>query len=207
MDRYVVPAREGRGMHVHAGQHIRITTPHGRQAADFFAFCGDNLQEWLSPMHTWVWSRSVRPRQGDTFLSRFRRPLLDFDEDGANGVHDMLIAACDQARYEQFGFEGHHPSCSENLQIAMHGLGFDLDVVPQPVNFFTHTQVQADGMLVSPPNPVPAQAYVELKARLDLFCVVSSCPFDLQVPGWTINAAGGPTELIVEVGESNALAP
>jgi hypothetical protein len=28
---------------------------------------------------------------------------------------------------------------------------------------------------------------------------VSSCPFDLQIPGWTINAPGGPTELVVEV--------
>ena len=82
---------------------------------------------------------------------------------------------------------------------AMARLGYQIDVVPQPVNFFTNTVVQPDGALLSPPNPVPSGAFVELAARLDLICVVSSCPFDLPIPGWTINAPGGPTELIVEV--------
>lgn len=45
--------------------------------------------------------------------------------------------------------------------------------------------------------------YVELAARLDLICVVSSCPYDLALPDWEINvgAAGGPTELLVEIDE------
>ena len=46
---------------------------------------------------------------------------------------------------------------------------------------------------------MPPGGYVELAARMDLICVVSSCPFDLPIPGWTINAPGGPTELVVEV--------
>jgi uncharacterized protein YcgI (DUF1989 family) len=59
--------------------------------------------------------------------------------------------------------------------------------------------VEADGRLVSPPNPVPPGAYVELEALMDVICVVSSCPFDLPIEGWTINAGGGPSELIVDV--------
>jgi hypothetical protein len=35
---------------------------------------------------------------------------------------------------------------------------------------------------------------VELAARMDLIRVVSSCPFDREIPGWTINAPGGPME-------------
>ena len=50
------------------------------------------------------------------------------------------------------------------------------------------------------PNTVPAGAFVELQARLDLICVVSSCPFDPRLAGWTINAETGSTELVVEVG-------
>jgi hypothetical protein len=112
----------------------------------------------------------------------------------------MLIAACDQARYEEFGFKGPHASCSENLRAAMARLGHAIAVVPQPVNFFTNTQVRDDGGLVSPPNEVPPGGYVELAARADLICVVSSCPFDLAIPGWTINAPGGPSEIVVEIG-------
>ncbi len=145
MESHVVPAAEGRAFHLDAGGRIRIVTPKGRQAADFFAFCAADIAEWLSPMHTWVWSFSVKPRPGDILLSRFRRPMFDFVEDGAGGMHDMMLAACDQARYEQFGFEGPHRSCSENLEIAMRGLGHELAVIPQPINFFTNTHIDAEG--------------------------------------------------------------
>ena len=67
------------------------------------------------------------------------------------------------------------------------------------MNILTNTKVEADGKLVSPPNPMPPGAFVEPRALMDLICVVSSCPFDLRIPGRTINAGGGPSELIVEV--------
>lgn len=200
MTTQTIPARGGQAFRVEQGQRLRLTTPKGAQAADFFAYAAGDLREWLSPMHTWVTTRSIKPRPGDTFLSRFRRPMLDFLEDGAGGMHDMMIAACDQARYEQFGITGPHASCSENLRSAMARLGHAIEAVPQPVNFFTNTVVDADGKLLSPPNTVPPGGYVVLQARMDLICVVSSCPFDLPIPGWTINAPGGPTELVVEVG-------
>jgi hypothetical protein len=111
----------------------------------------------------------------------------------------MMIAACDQYRYEFFGFKGPHASCSENLCVSMRRLGHQIDVVPQPINFFTNTAVGADGRLVSPPNPVPPGSYVEMQALMDVICVVSSCPFDLKLEGWTINSSAGPTELLVDV--------
>src|SRR5215470_13542063 len=98
-----VPAREGRAVIVKKSQKIRITTPKGAQAADFFAFNAQSVSEWLSANHTWVTTFCVKPRQGDVLISRFRRPMLNFVKDGANGVHDMMIAACDQFRYEHFG--------------------------------------------------------------------------------------------------------
>ncbi len=150
--RTVVPAREGRAMRVKAGQSIRITTPKGAQAADFFAYNAENPAEWLSANHTWVTTFNVKPREGDTLISRFRRPMLKFTRDGAGGVHDMMIAACDQFRYEFFGYKGPHASCSENLCVAMRREGYQVDVIPQPVNFFTHTVVEKDGSFKSPPN-------------------------------------------------------
>ena len=195
----LVPAREGRAIRLAAGQHLRITTPRGGQAADFFAFNADNVGEWLSPPHTWVTTFNTKPRAGDVLLSRFRRPMLRLVEDGADGVHDMMLAACDQARYEFFGYEGPHASCSENLRAAMAREGYAIDVIPQPINFFTHTRVEPDGRLISPPNPVPPGAFVALVALVDLICVVSSCPFDLATEGWEINAGSRVTELVLDV--------
>ena len=194
-----IPPSEGRGFQLSQGQHIRIATPRGQQAADFFAYNANSVDEWLSPNHTWVWTRSIRPREGDVLISRFRRPMLEFIEDGADGVHDMMIAACDQFRYEQLGFEGNHPSCTDNLRTSMQRLGFQIDVTPQPINFFTNTVVGEQGDFTSPPNPVKPGAFVDLKALMDVVCVVSSCPYDLEIENWAINAPGGPTELRVEV--------
>lgn len=198
MKSITVPASEGRAFRVEQGQSVRIVTPHGAQAADFFAYNAANTGEWLSAAHTWVASRDTRPKKGNVFLSRFRRPMIDFEDDGADGVHDMMLPACDKLRYEQLGHEGPHASCSENLQIAMRRLGYEINVIPQPVNFFTNTGVEPDGTLVSPPNPVKPGSFVTLKARMDLFLIVSSCPFDLKLSDWTINAPGGPTALLVE---------
>jgi uncharacterized protein len=194
-----VPAREGRAFMVKTGEYVRITTPMGAQAADFFAYNAYNVSEWLSANHTWVTTFCVKPREGDTLISRFRRPMITIVKDGAGGIHDMMIAACDQFRYEFFGHKGPHPSCSENLAVAMRRLGYNIDVIPQPINFFTNTRVEVDGRFLSPPNPVAPGAFVEMRALMDLICVVSACPFDLNVDGWTINARQGPTDLVIEI--------
>ena len=102
----LVPPREGRAVRVSKGQTMRIATLKGAQAADFFAFNAENPGEWLSANHTWVTTFNVKPREGDTLISRFRRPMVKFLRDGAGGVHDMMIAACDQFRYEYFGHKG-----------------------------------------------------------------------------------------------------
>ena len=125
--------------------------------------------------------------------------MVRLTEDGAAGVHDMMIPACDQVRYEQLGHEGPHASCTDNFCNAMRRLGHTIDVIPQPINFFTNTKIEEDGHLASPPNPVAAGAFVELEALMDVICVVSACPFDLNLDGWTINSPErGPTGLEVE---------
>lgn len=199
METMTVPAGEGRAARVAAGQTIRIITPKGRQAADFFAFSAADPGEWLSAPHTWVASRHIRPRQGDVFLSCRRNPMLDFTEDGAGGVHDMLLAACDRRRYEQLGHPEPHDGCADNMRTAMKALGLAIDVVPQPVNFFTNTRVDAEGVLSAPANPVAPGGYVLMTAKTDLVCAFSACPFDMPAAGWEVNAPSGPTELVVEI--------
>jgi hypothetical protein len=81
----------------------------------------------------------------------------------------------------------------------MRRIGYQIDVIPQPVNFFTSTAVGPDGRLSSPPNPVRPGGFVTLEALIDLVCVISSCPFDLKVDGWEINDHGGPSELWLDL--------
>lgn len=199
MDHVIVPPCEGRAVRVARGQSITVTTPKGGQAADFFAYNSANVGEWLSPPHTWVTTFSLKPRPGDVFLSRFRRPMLKMTDDTADGLHDMLLAACDQFRYEFFGHKGAHASCSDNLQVAMRREGYEISIIPQPINFFTNVPVDGRGGLSAPANSVMPGAHVTMEALIDLICVVSSCPFDLATEGWEINAGNRPTELEIRV--------
>ena len=49
-----IPAREGRGFRVAAGQEFRVIDPEGEQVADLFCFVADDPTEFLSAEHTRV---------------------------------------------------------------------------------------------------------------------------------------------------------
>lgn len=83
METIEVPAGHGRAFYVGEGKRFRIITPKGQQSADFFAFRADDISACLSPHHTWMPTRSLHPRVGDSFLDRRRQPMIDFVEDGA----------------------------------------------------------------------------------------------------------------------------
>lgn len=197
LEKITVPPGEGRAIIAAKGDRIRLTVPKGHQAVDFFAFARDEVTEWLSPMHTWVHTRSLKPLEGQVFLSRLRNPMMVFEKDGADGIHDMLFPSCDAARYREFGIDDHR-GCGENLTSAMQALGYQLSLVPQPINFFMHSAIADQQALESRANPVRPGAYVVLECVMDLICAASSCPWDLASP-WSINAPGGPTEAVMEV--------
>lgn len=197
-----VPAAHGKAVELAAGQKLRLTTPAGKQATDFFAFIPD-MSEWLSAAHSWARTNSVKPRQGDLFLSQLRRPLLAFTRDGARGCHDLHIPACDARRYKEFGVTEYHRSCEDNMREALDELGKQALVTPQPVNFFTNTFIdEAQRLTMGDPSEHPAEpgSFVVLEAVRDLICVISSCPHDVPIPGWSLSDTG-PTPLLLDIVE------
>ena len=180
MERIVVPAREGRAVHLASGQRFRVADLEGGQVADTFAFCVDDVSEYHSAEHTRVGVNRLFPRVGEHFLTNRRRPILFFEEDRTPGVHDMLCAACDPARYEGLGVEGWHASCQENLRNAMASLGFERVEIPQPINLFMNTPVlDSEGTIGWLPAETKAGDHVVLRAELDCVVCVSACPQDL----------------------------
>lgn len=195
-----VPAAHGKALRLAQAQKLRLATPSGQQAADFWAF-SPNMQEWLSPMHTWARTNVVKPRQGDVLLSQLRAPMLAFVRDGARGHHDMHIPACDARRYKEFGVSEPHRNCADNLVEALAELGQEPPFIPQPINFFTNTRInERQELVLGDPedNPIEAGSFVVVEALRDLICVVSSCPHDVPVPGWSLTSQGV-TDLHLEV--------
>ena len=189
-----IPAREGRGAKLSAGQRFRCIDVEGQQCGDLFAFCLDDVREYQSAEHTRVWNNSLFPEVGEQFVTNRRRPILTFLEDKTPGKHDMLVAACDPIRFELLGCEGWHASCQENLQKAMAEFGFEDIEIPQPINIFTNLPVGQDGSLSWDPAVTKAGDSITLRAELDCYVVLTACAQDVL----PINAKD-PTSLALEI--------
>jgi uncharacterized protein YcgI (DUF1989 family) len=176
-----VPAREGRGVRVAAGQSFRVIDVEGGQVADTFAFLADDITEYHSAEHTRVHVNRLFPRPGEHFVTNHRRPILLLESDDTPGIHDMLCAACDPERYTGLGVEGWHASCQENLQKAMAELGFDRIEIPQPINLFMNIPVLEGDAIGWEPAQTRAGDSVTLRAEMDCYVVVSACPQDIVV--------------------------
>jgi uncharacterized protein len=170
-----IPAGSGAGLRVAAGEYVQIVDVEGRGCADFFALAAANPTEHLSASHTRVQIDRLFPQVGQSFFSSLRRPMLQFEEDRTPGVHDMLFAACDPARYAQYHVLG-HASCAENFHQALRALGASCPVVPQPVNFFMNVAVRPDGSVTFGPPQTEAGDWVLLRAFQDCLVVISACP-------------------------------
>jgi uncharacterized protein len=190
-----IPAGHGRAFRLDAGQRLRVATTEGGQVVDTWALALPDLDEWMSMEHTRGRLLAVSPRAGDDLFSDRRRPILRFVQDTSPGVHDTLIAACDQERYSQLGHEGPHRNCADNFRAALAELGYAAPPVPAPLNVFMRIPVAADGTLSFEPSPAGPGDAVTLEAVRDVVVVLSACPQDL-VP---INGASmRPTDVGVD---------
>jgi uncharacterized protein YcgI (DUF1989 family) len=187
-----VPAREGRGARLAAGGRFRVIDPEGGQVGDLFAFCADDVSEYHSAEHTRVFVNRLFPLPGEQFVTNRRRPILTLERDDSPGIHDLLCAACDPARYEGLGVEGWHASCQENLRTAMAALGHPEVEVPQPINLFMNIPVRADGSIGWEPALTRPHDSITFRAERDCLVVLSACPQDIVVIN---NHAPGPLEL------------
>jgi uncharacterized protein YcgI (DUF1989 family) len=191
-----IAAGHGGAFSLPQGRRLRVTTVEGSQVVDTWALAAADPGEWLSMEHTRGLLSKLSPQTGDLLYSNRRRPVLALVEDTSPGVHDTLIAACDQARYAQLGHTGAHRNCVENFRAAVSASGRAVPAVPSPLNLFMNVPVAADGRLELAPSAAARGDSVTLEALVDVVVVVSACPQDL-VP---INGAAlTPTDIAVDL--------
>ena len=174
-----VPARKGRAARLTKGQAIKIVNTHGTQVCDTWAFSAEDLSEFLSVEHMRPTLGSIFPQKGKPLHTNRRRPILVLEEDTSPGIHDTLIAACDDYRYGLLGCKEYHDNCTDNLMAAMRQIGLTPPEVPSPVNLWMNIPVAADGS-TSWGEPVSkAGDYVVLRAEMDCIVAMSACPQDI----------------------------
>ena len=177
--RMTVPARSGASIALRAGQVLRVIDLEGTQVADLVAISQADRHEYLDTSRTCSTLNRIYFRAGDQLLTNLRRPVLEVIRDDV-GRHDMQMAACDERRYQlDFGATD-HPNCLANLTQALASLDFNFKwwEVPNPVNLFQSTPVQADGSFIQLPAQSRPGDCVELRALMDVVIAVSACPQD-----------------------------
>jgi uncharacterized protein YcgI (DUF1989 family) len=177
--RVVVPAGAGRAICARRGEQVRVIDVEGGQVGDLFAFAAEDPREHLSASHTRTSTGRLFPLIGEHFVTTNRRPILRLVADTSPGIHDMLIAACDPARYRALGVDG-HASCEDNLRKALAQCGLAVDDVPQPVNLFMNIPIGNNGDLSWLPAVSRPGDAVTFEAAIDCVVVVSACPMDLN---------------------------
>jgi uncharacterized protein YcgI (DUF1989 family) len=196
MQSIIVPGSQARAVHVGAGSTIRVVNTHGTQVVDFWALRADRPEIAMSMQHSRIRWRNLRPHPSDEMLDEERSTVMTMLEDTSPGVHDTVIAACDQFRYEQLGAAPGHRSCCANFAEALAELSISRSApVPAPLNLFMNIPWDLGGNISFDPTVSAAGDSVLFRAEVDVIVVASACPMDI-VP---INGPGGGTPVDVEL--------
>lgn len=175
-----VPAQSGAVVRLTAGLRLRIIDVEGAQVADVFAVSAHDTNEWLSVAVTRAVNWRLFPEVGQSFLSTSYQPMLTFESDDSPGVHDMLAAPCSADMYAALGHRGYHPSCSDNFRVAAEGINWRPAHVPDPVNFFQCTPIDASGSFTALPAVTGPGDSVTLRAETDIYVIVTACSMDIE---------------------------
>ena len=174
-----IPARSGKATQIQKGQLIRVINTHGEQVVDTWAFNAIDVTEFMSMEHSRVHFLKLRPEVGDTFITNQRRPILTLLEDTSPGIHDTMLAACDENRYKLLGCAEYHQNCTDNLSAGMAELDLKEPETPSPLNLFMNIPWTENGVLtLESPVSKPGD-YVVLRAEIAAVVAFSACPQDL----------------------------
>lgn len=173
-------AREGIAVPLAAGQSLRVINLHGTQVVDLWAVDPSDPKHHVSMEHTRVALSKLVPHVGDALYSSQRSPMLRFTQDTSPGVHDTLMAACDEERYRLLGAPAGHANCADNYRRALAAVGIEVDRVPAPINLFMNIPWHDDGRLEFLPTVARAGDFVELTAVAEVVVVMSACPMDMN---------------------------
>jgi urea carboxylase-associated protein 1 len=173
------PAGEPILFKVTRGQTLRIVDLEGNQAADVIFYNADDVAEHYSATDTLLRQGGIYLTTGSVLYSNEGQPMLTIVADTC-GRHDTLGGACaaesNTVRYALQKKFMH--SCRDNYLLAIQqadiGLG-KADLVPN-INFFMNVPVTADGQLTFADGVSGPGKYVELRAEMDVWVLISNCP-------------------------------
>ncbi len=164
---------------VKKGQILRIVDLEGNQAADTFFFSANDVSERYSAQDTIREQGSIYLTTGTKLMSNLCREMLAITADTC-GRHDTLGGACaaesNMVRYSLDKRFMHACRDTFLLQMALSGYRVTKRDLAHNINFFMNVPVTPDGGLRFADGVSEPGKYVEMRAGMDVLCLISNCP-------------------------------
>ncbi len=177
MQTYDIPAEKPWSGIVRKGQTIRIEDSFGQQAIDTIFYNAHDFGERYSSQDTLRENGVAYVSTGARVVSSEGRVMLTVTAD-TSGRHDTSAGCCScESNTVRFGHETRHlHACRENflLELSRHGMT-KRDIVPN-INFFMNVPISPNGSMTIDDGISAPGDHVELRAAMDVLCVISNCP-------------------------------
>ena len=176
---YILPSGEGWMHEIRSGQTFRIVDLEGNQAVDTLFYNARDRSDRYSAQDTIREQGSIYLTTGTKLISSEGNVLLTIVADTC-GRHDTLGGACaaesNQVRYAIDKKHLHNCRNTFLLTIANSGNGYTKRDLTHNINFFMNVPVTPEGALTFEDGVSDKGRYVELKAEMDVICLISNCP-------------------------------
>ncbi|SHH11145.1 urea amidolyase associated protein UAAP2 [Cognatishimia maritima] len=174
---YHIPANVGWSGVIKKAQRIRIVDLHGQQAVDTLFYNAEDTAERYSAQDTVRAQMSPYVTTGSRLMSNEGNVMLTVLDDSV-GHHDTSAGACScEANTVRFGHEVRHlHACRDNFVIEAAKWGMEKRDIVSNINFFMNVPIDENGALAIVDGLSAPGNYVELRAEMDLICLISNCP-------------------------------
>ena len=175
----IVPAGDGWMHEIKEGQTFRIIDIEGNQAVDTLFYNARDMTDRYSAQDTIREQGGIYLTAGTRLFSSEGNVLAEIVADTC-GRHDTIGGACaaesNQVRYAIDKRWMH--SCRDTFMLALsrRGRGVTKCDITHNINFFMNVPVTPEGGLSFEDGVSACGRYVEMRAEMDLICLISNCP-------------------------------
>ena len=164
---------------IKAGQTFRIVDLKGNQAVDTLFYSAHDTSERYSATDTIVGQKNIYLTTGTRLLSNLGNSMLTIVADTC-GRHDTLGGACAaESNQVRYAIEKRHMhACRNSFLLAISDPKWRLEKrdMTANINFFMNVPVTPEGKLTFEDGISNPLKYVEMRADMDVICVISNCP-------------------------------
>jgi uncharacterized protein len=176
---FILPAGEPWAREVLRGQTIRIVDLEGNQAADTLFYNAHDPADRYSVQDTIRAQGALYLTTGTRLVSTRGNTLLTITADTC-GQHDTLGGACAcESNMVRYALEKRHMhACRDSFLLGLRSArpAWGKRDITHNINFFMNVPVTPDGGLTFADGVSAPGRYVEMRAEMDVLCLISNCP-------------------------------